>query len=94
MCSRQLNKLEITFKSIARTIDQKKKEFAKSIRDFYAEQKSQLEYDKLKTAKFLQKVGTLQEEFSHLEKSLEVTAYEEFYKILSEKASELNFIQE
>lgn len=37
MCNKQMNKLELTFKSIFRTIEQKKKEFTRIIREFYSD---------------------------------------------------------
>jgi len=37
MCNRQLNKLEVTFKSIFRILDSKRKEFGVMIKEFYQE---------------------------------------------------------
>ena len=48
-----MSKMDITFKSLFRTLDQKKKEFVKILRDFYGDQKSKIDYDKSKAIKFL-----------------------------------------
>ena len=71
MCNRQINKLELTFKSIARTLDQKKKEFTRIIKEFYSDQKSKMEYDRVKSSKFVQKVGSMQQEFESIERKLD-----------------------
>lgn len=59
MCNRQMNKLDLTFKSMARTLEQKKKEFGRIIKEFYSDQKSKLEFDRMKSTKFLQKVNVM-----------------------------------
>ena len=37
MCNKQLSKLDISYKSIVKAIENKKKEFANIIKDFYSE---------------------------------------------------------
>jgi hypothetical protein len=37
MCSKQLNKLELTYKSIAKILEQKKREMGCAIKEFYSE---------------------------------------------------------
>ncbi|CDW91825.1 kelch motif family protein [Stylonychia lemnae] len=94
MCNRQMNKLDLTFKSIQRTLDNKKKEFVRIIREFYCDQKSKLEFDRMKSGKFLQKVNQMQDEFDRIEKQIETISYEEFFRMMSEKSKELASLQE
>eukprot|EP00347_Sterkiella_histriomuscorum_P022216 403331263 len=78
----------------SRTIEQKKKEFTRIIREFYSDQKSKLDYDRMKTQKFLQKLSTHQKDFADIEQSLDTTSYEEFFKLMNEKNSEMNSMNE
>ena len=46
LCNRQLSKLDLTYKSMMRMLDQKRKEFAITIKEFYQDKRSKLEPEK------------------------------------------------
>ncbi len=46
MCNKQVNKLDIAYKSMIKAIESKKKEFLNVIIDFYNDQRQKVTFDK------------------------------------------------
>lgn len=53
MCNKQQSKLEIAYKSIIKTLEQKKQEFMSIIQEFYRDQRQRVNSDKNRTLQFL-----------------------------------------
>jgi hypothetical protein len=89
MCHKQVNKLEIAYKSVMRALDAKKKEFSQVIKEFYSDQRQKVAFDRKRASTFLNRVLSHQEEISGIERSLEDTYYEDLFRSLSTKSQNL-----
>lgn len=74
-------------------IEQKKKEFASVIKEFYVEQKTKIDPEKHQAAKQFEKVQRMHLEFERFESEIESTPYEEIFKILNKRSQEITELE-
>ena len=56
MCNKQMNKLEIAYRSMIKALESKKKEFMSILGNFYSDQRQSVNYDRARAANFYQRV--------------------------------------
>ncbi|TNV84153.1 hypothetical protein FGO68_gene3646 [Halteria grandinella] len=93
MCHKQVNKLEIAYKSIYKALEAKKKEFTSIIKEFYSDQRQKVSFDKQRASSFLTKALSHKDDLAHLECQLDDTFYEELFRTLSSKSQSISQLQ-